>query len=337
ARTSLRADVPAPQRHPLRPARRRGHRPHGGSPYGAILLYHRVVDLDADPLGLAVAPGRFAQQLAVLAERWTPAPLRAVIAGEAGPHAVAVTFDDGYHDNLVNARGPLAAAGVPATLFVSTGHVATGEGFWWDAVTRALQVGAGDAILTLDLPEGSRAWAPATAAQHAAVRAHVHAALRTRDRATIAAALERLRAWAPPSAAEERGGDRPLTVEELVALAGDGPFSVQAHGRSHLSLAQVPAAVRDDELTGSGEDLARWLGAAARPTVFSYPFGVPGIDVDAPTRAAARAAGYAHATVNAPGLVRADTDPLALPRLAVPDVDGAAFAAWLQAVLPGRR
>jgi hypothetical protein len=42
------------------------------------------------------------------------------------------------------------------------------------------------------------------------------------------------------------------------------------------------------------------------------------------------------ATVNAPGLVRAGTDPYALPRLAVPDVDGAAFARWLHARFPGR-
>ncbi|MDX6717495.1 MAG: hypothetical protein QOH30_4053, partial [Baekduia sp.] len=85
---------------------------------------------------------------------------------------------------------------------------------------------------------------------------------------------------------------------------------------------------------GSADDLEAWLGA--RPTVFSYPFGVPGVDVDEDTKAAACAAGYVGATVNAPGLVRAGTDPYALPRLAVPDVDGAAFARWLHARFPGR-
>jgi hypothetical protein len=87
-------------------------------------------------------------------------------------------------------------------------------------------------------------------------------------------------------------------------------------------------------LRGSADDLETWLGA--RPTVFSYPFGVPGVDVDEATKVAARAAGYVGATVNAPGLVRAGTDPYALPRLAVPDVDGAAFSRWLHARFPGR-
>jgi peptidoglycan/xylan/chitin deacetylase (PgdA/CDA1 family) len=337
ARTALRATVPPPAPRPgagrLRawaPTRRRVH--------GAILLYHRVVVLDEDPLRLAVDPGRFAEQLAALRARWTPAPLEAVVAGEAGPHGVALTFDDGYHDNLLHALPALRDAGVPATLFASTGHVARGEGFWWDEVTRLLAE-PGSGVLELELPEGTRAWAPADADRRATVRGHVHAALQTRDRATIAAACGALRAWAgdrPPPAAPAPGPerDRPLTVAELQELAAAGPFAVQAHGVGHLSLANAPADTRDAELRGSAADLEGWLGT--RPHVFSYPFGVPGVDVDGPTRAAAHAAGYRLATVNAPGLVRAGGDPLALPRLAVPDVDGPAFERWLDAALPGR-
>jgi peptidoglycan/xylan/chitin deacetylase (PgdA/CDA1 family) len=333
-RTALRAAVPPPAPRPgaerLRawaPTRRRVH--------GAILLYHRVAALPADPLRLAVAPERFAAQLAALGARWTPAPLEAVVAGDAGPHGVALTFDDGYHDNLRHALPALRDAGVPATLFASTGHVARGEGFWWDEVTRLLaEPGAG--VLELELPEGARAWAPADAAQRATVRAHLHAALQTRDRATIAAARSALRSWAGygPAPAPPPERDRPLTVAELQDLAAAGPFTVQSHGRSHVSLAHAPAQARAAELRGSADDLEAWLGA--RPSVFSYPFGVPGVDVDGPTRADARNAGYRLATVNAAGLVRAGGDPLALPRLAVPDLDGPAFERWLDAALPGR-
>jgi peptidoglycan/xylan/chitin deacetylase (PgdA/CDA1 family) len=337
--TPLRPAVPAPAPHPLRAALPRPRpRPRRAAPvHGAVLLYHRVAAVDEDPLALAVSPAHFAQQLAVLRERWTPAPLAAVLDGSAGPHAVALTFDDGYHDNLIGALPALRDAGVPATLFASTGHVAAGEGFWWDEVTALLgsHAASGD-VLTLELPEGARAWAPSDAAQRTAVRAQVHAALQTRDRATIAAALARLRVWAglgpAPSAPPER--DRPMTVAELRELASAAMFDVQAHGRTHVSLAHAPAGVRDAELRGSAEDLEAWLGP--RPTVFSYPFGVPGADVDAATRAAARAAGYAWATVNVPGLVGPGTDRFAIPRLAVPDVDGAAFARWLHAALPGR-
>jgi peptidoglycan/xylan/chitin deacetylase (PgdA/CDA1 family) len=351
ARTALRADVAPPAPHPFAVvgARRRG-RGAGGRVHGAILLYHRVAEVGADPLALAVSPQHFAEHLEVLRRRWTPAPLEAVARGEAGDHAVAVTFDDGYHDNLLDALPALAAAGVEATLFASTGHVATGEAYWWDVVTAALASPGSRGVLTLDLPGGARAWAPQTDAQLAAVRAHVHAALRTHDHATITRALEALRRWtgdaptasdppgvgerAVPAEAERSERDRPMTVDELRALAAAGPFAVQAHGRTHVSLAHAPAASRDAELRGSADDVEAWLGR--RPTVFSYPFGVPGVDVDEATKAAARAAGYAGATVNASGLVRAGTDPYALPRLAVPDVDGASFARWLHARFPGR-
>ena len=173
-----------------------------------------------------------------------------------------------------------------------------------------------------------------TPSERAAVGAHVHAALRTRDRTTTAGALAQLRAWAGAQDAAPPDRDRPLTPDELVTLAAT--FTVQAHGRTHLSLAHAPAPVRAGELTGSADDIASWLGEARRPTVFSYPFGVPGVDVDHATQAAARAAGYTHATVNAPGLVHATTDPYALPRLAVPDVGADTFAQWLRAALPAR-
>jgi peptidoglycan/xylan/chitin deacetylase (PgdA/CDA1 family) len=340
ARTALRADVAPPAPHPwaVVGARRRG-RVDGGRVHGAILLYHRVAEVGADPLALAVTPAHFAEHLEVLRGRWTPASLEAVARGDGGGHAVALTFDDGYHDNLLHALPALAEAGVGATLFASTGHVATGEAYWWDVVTAALAAPGPRGVLTLDLPGGARAWAPETDAQLTAVRAHVHAALRTHDHATITSALEALGRWASAPSARSGGAerlerDRPMTVGELRELAAAGPLSVQAHGRTHVSLAHAPAAARDAELHGSADDLEAWLGA--RPTVFSYPFGVPGVDVDEDTKAAACAAGYVGATVNAPGLVRAGTDPYALPRLAVPDVDGAAFARWLHARFPGR-
>jgi peptidoglycan/xylan/chitin deacetylase (PgdA/CDA1 family) len=145
-----------------------------------------------------------------------------------------------------------------------------------------------------------------------------------------------VRAWtgADPAPTPPPQRDRPLTVDELRTLAAAGPFAVHAHGCTHVSLAWADVRRRDAELRDSADQLEAWLGR--RPTVFSYPFGVPGVDVDAPTLQAARAAGYRHAVVNAPGLVRGDGNPLALPRLAVPDLDGDRFTRWLDAVLPGR-
>src|SRR5690606_37807585 len=109
-------------------ARRALARHHGAV---AVLLYHRVADAPRDPQQLAVAPERFAAHLEVLAATCTPVAL-----GEAAarlrsprglpPRAVAVTFDDGYRDNLHTAKPLLERHGVPATVFVASGYVGAG-------------------------------------------------------------------------------------------------------------------------------------------------------------------------------------------------------------------
>ena len=83
-----------------------------------------------------------------------------------------------------------------------------------------------------------------------------------------------------------------------------------------------------DELSGSREDLeSGWT--SRRPRGLAYPFGIPGADVDAGTRAAAKSAGYRYAVLNSPGTVTADTDRYGLPRLPVENTGADAFASLI--------
>lgn len=310
-RPSVAAPLPSPGR--ARVARLRRPARHGAR----VLLYHRVCELADDPLGVAVTPEHFAEQMELLARAFRPATLAEVASGRAGPDAVAVTFDDGYADNLRHALPILERTGIPATLFASTGHIASGDGFWWDTVQRSVRAAleASDrGTLTLGLPSGSRAWRPAPDAPEQPLLEQLHAALRPLPAQEVAEAVDAIRSWAG-DAGPPPDRDRPLTVDELRTLAAAGPFDVQAHGRSHLSLAFMDDATRAAELRGSADDLEHWLGS--RPNQFAYPFGVPGVDVDVATRRAAKAAGYALAVVNAPQ--REHRDPFAIGRLGVPD------------------
>lgn len=325
ARTTWRPSVAAPLPSPLRARTARLRRPHRQS--GFVLLYHRVCALPDDLLGVAVTPENFAAQMALLAREFRPAPLAEVVAGTAGAHAVAVTFDDGYVDNLVHALPILQRTGVPATLFASTGHIASGDGYWWDTVQRAVTsalAGGDRGALTLELPTGRRTWRPSADTPQAALLEQLHAALRPLSAAQVAGAVTAIRAWAGDSGPPPER-DRPMTVEELRTLAAAGPFDVQAHGRHHLSMAFMDSATRAEEMTGSADDLEQWLGT--RPTQFAYPFGVPGVDVDDASRRDAQAAGFTLAVINAPQ--HSDQDPFAVPRLGVPDLPGDAFARLL--------
>jgi len=49
-------------------------------------------------------------------------------------NSMVVTFDDGYKDMYLNAYPILRKYGVPATVFLTTGHIDSGELFWWDKI-----------------------------------------------------------------------------------------------------------------------------------------------------------------------------------------------------------
>src|SRR5712671_3336606 len=94
-------------------------------PRPLILMYHRIANELTDPWGLAVTPAHFEEHLDALRRTRFPLRLsqfvRQLVAGTLPEHAVAVTFDDGYADNLLVAKPQLAAADVPATVFLATG------------------------------------------------------------------------------------------------------------------------------------------------------------------------------------------------------------------------
>jgi peptidoglycan/xylan/chitin deacetylase (PgdA/CDA1 family) len=95
-----------------------------------ILTYHRV---NADHPGdrLTVHPLEFERQMAALAGRPVVAledAVRALRRGDTLPaDAVAVTFDDGFLDNLACAAPILARHRIPATFFIATAYTGTDE------------------------------------------------------------------------------------------------------------------------------------------------------------------------------------------------------------------
>lgn len=110
-------------------------RPQG--PMVRILFYHRISDRPCTRGSeLEVTPSAFARQLDSLANSgWRLVPLSAVPrlltgAGKAGRY-LAITFDDGYRDNVTAALPILRRYRAPAAFFVTTGFISTGRSYPW--------------------------------------------------------------------------------------------------------------------------------------------------------------------------------------------------------------
>lgn len=97
-------------------------------PRAVVLCYHRVAETRDDPYGQAVRPGTFDRHLEILAREHPIRPLHDLLGRRFEDGTVAVTFDDGYADNLS------IAAKVPVTVFVTVEPVLDGGRFWWDEI-----------------------------------------------------------------------------------------------------------------------------------------------------------------------------------------------------------
>lgn len=88
-----------------------------------VLMYHRVVPCERFDQ-LSVTPARFEQQMQWLARSCQVVSLADAVAqlqaARPARPCVAITFDDGYRDNLVHALPVLQRLGLPATVFVTT-------------------------------------------------------------------------------------------------------------------------------------------------------------------------------------------------------------------------
>ena len=289
---TVRAQKPAHVRPPQPPAPKRT---------AAVLLFHRVADVRNDLHGLAVSPATFRSQLEhLLAEGWRVVPLRTIAEaaanGDPGDRVLALTFDDGYLDNLEAAAPILRGLGLPATFFLTTEPRACRTRFWWDVLADAL-------------------------GQDRAAHAEWYARFKTSPPAVRDDLLLRLaRETSVPLISDTVG---PMLEHELGRLREFPLIEIGAHTVHHPSLLNLPAEDCHREVSESRSALERLTG---RPvTSFAYPFGTMSPDaVDA-----VMAAGFEIAVTLQNRVLRPREHRLRIPRVLTRDETGTALAGRL--------
>jgi peptidoglycan/xylan/chitin deacetylase (PgdA/CDA1 family) len=259
-------------------------------PKPAILMYHRVADLRSDPWALAVRSATFAAQLDQITRTRTALDMATFVAAlrdhRLPPDAIALTFDDGYYDNLEQAEPLLAAAGVQATLFVIAGMIGQARPFWWDELaqivldnprpfkatvpfgTDSIEIAAGLMEAEDHDRSGWRAWNPARTRRE---RLYTDLWMRLRDAAsgTRHAAMDALRTAVPHDIGAEAG--RAITAEELRGLDRRNSFAIGAHTMWHGHLPSLDNEERRHEICGGRRYLEDLLGHSVEG--FAYPYG----------------------------------------------------------------
>lgn len=274
-----------------------------------IVNYHRVLPV-YNPL-LATEPdvATFGWQMEVLARCFHVLPLHEAVArlgsGKALPaRAVCITFDDGYRSIHDLALPVLRRLDLPATVFVTSGHIDKGN-MWNDRIIEAVQMLPDGPLDLRDLGLGAFS-------------------LRSLDdrMAAIGILTERSKYLPPP--------ERSNVIERLAAMAGNSMtpelmltrdmllnldrhgIEIGAHTVTHPILTSLDDAAARAEIVTGKEDLEAILGKPVR--LFAYPNGKVGMDFDHRHVAMVREAGFDAAFTTAVGAITPDQDRFQLPR-----------------------
>lgn len=317
---------------------------------GLILMYHRIAEEPLDPWRLCVSPTNFTQQLEVLRSMGLRLVHVSRLAeelanGDLPRRTVAITFDDGYSDNIECAHPILQQYDASATFFVTAGYVGRNEEFWWDVLDRIfLQPGALPDVLDLVVSGEAHHWELGDAAEVSAeeascwtqwrpfrepltVRHRMHDELwrmlvraQPEERSRVIGVLldwARLEHKARPSR-------RPLTGEQLQQISNAGLVEVGAHSLTHPALPSLSPEAQAHELSASKHRLEELI---RKPILgFSYPQGRSTPELEEQTRSA----GYAFACGSVANAVTRRSSLYSLPRVSAPDWGEDRFKSFIE-------
>lgn len=318
---------------------------HRFSPGAMILVYHRVAEsLNPDQSPLNVTPTTFSSHLAWLRRHTTPIGLTQLVHlvrnRQVPKRAVAVTFDDGYANNLYFAKPLLERYDIPATVFVTTGTLGGDREFWWDELRKQLgKAGSLPETFSLTINGTAYHWNLDDRVQRDQVGLRRHwqfgnrakKSLTTRERTL--SAIHTLLKWSSDderrqvleeisrlagSPAPTRRTHLPMTANEVNQLAEGGLVEIGAHTVTHPVLSSLSLKSQEREIRASKLCLEEVLGQPVR--AFAYPYGSRR-DYTAETVKLVQEAGFDYACSNFRDIIFPGIDYYQLPRIPVRNWD----------------
>lgn len=297
-----------------------------------ILTYHGV-DENQDPLlnvdRMQVEPRLFRRHLETVAKHGRVVPLSEILEAWAQgrrlpPRATAITFDDGYLNNVEIAAPILRDMGLPATFFIATGFLDGRARPWWYELRAALAATRARAIA--DPLRGG--------VQHGlgGIEERRAALLAIEPSLIPLASTERAEAMRRVLSACDVGTPAlPYALMDWadVSRLSMMGFELGSHTVTHISLRHEEPGVAVREVVQAAEELRQRVGCPVRTC--AYPYGLmPREGTD--WRAELRRGGLACGVTTVFGLNRVPADLFALRRL---DVTGGRDVLNLASLISG--
>lgn len=273
-----------------------------------ILGWHNVEGTYCFPSAPGTGTDGLTQQFRFLARFANvvslPDALDALARGQAlPPRAVALTFDDGYLDNLEIAAPILQSLGLPATFFLVPELLDGGLIPWWEQLGWAFHHATRSELqwdnLTLALGEHTR---------DASYRV-VSSRLKLLNESARRAAVRDLIVTLEPE--DPVGYSTPIMGWDQARSLRRQGFTIGSHTMHHAILANESRAAQADDLRESRDVLRSRLGAGI--DLLAYPNGTVA-DFNQPTLEGAQAAGYRGAVTTIDGWNDSDTPSWELRR-----------------------
>ncbi|GAA4303381.1 polysaccharide deacetylase family protein [Nibribacter koreensis] len=318
-------------------------------PSALVLMYHRVDASMQDAWNIAVHPDLFEQQLEVLQTNHNVLPLSELIErahkNSLPRNSLAITFDDGYQDNYLQAKPLLEKYRLPATFFIATGNTGTVNEFWWDELEELLLKSpslpvnfkmtiagtsietelAQESLLDDNLQSKLRFWKafvqePDT--QRGKLFLQLWLLIRPLPATEQQQYLAQLKEWAGGSQ-EKKNGYKCMTSGQIQELANHPLFEVGGHTVTHPLLSSLDRAQQYHELKANQDTLQEITGKPI--STCSFPYGAYNAD----SLVVVQQMGYAAALTTQEKRINHQTNPFQLGRIQVPNLSKPDFRQFL--------
>ena len=296
-----------------------------------VLLYHRIANDPIDAQLLAVSPENFEEHLRELVENCRVIPLYQLLEevrrDKLNADTVALTFDDGYLDNLTDAVPLLEKYGLHATIFVTSGMVGSDREFWWDMLEQIFLTGKPlPEFLTITSSGITKEWRLTTAQERLKTQNELCSILRSKPFEKIVIFIDNL---LKQIGIEQRTRitHRIVNPEQLKIMADSPSIEIGSHSVTHTKLSILSPEKQRQEIREAKQQLKSIIKKPIR--LFSYPYGTTD-DFTEETSQIVAEEGYNAGIANIQGNITIPINLYAIPRRLVRNWTGKMFADWLK-------